>query len=757
MLKKTKKYLRHNKKKKGTHKKILPTKSKTLKGKGKRKIINLKNKTLKKQKGGVPADVSAHDPTVGESLRVLRENEKIFRDNEKAQKRRIEEQNQSELLKSLSSPSRSVSDDPSYEIPLTGVPPDEELDVNEVETFLNEELGSEIPQNTINSLAEQIVENPEMGDISQTIVDTIPPSQKNKTMKRLKYGLQTFKDNFTRRRRPTVYKGPGVQNPLFEMPTQNKERELNVIRKPTIAQIENPAQIKETSFTSVPIAETSFTSVPSEETSFTSVPSAETSFPTAETSFPTAVSGDLVAQPSDPLESQPSEGPLDPLFSYEFINNELSDETFEEQPIDTDSSGSQILEPFPETLEVLDEYAQEKVVERIGEGLNITEPTPDKIEAELKKPEKSGIFAKISQSMKNIMRKIGLSKDKTTTTEIKEDIKDKLESDQFTELNKDLKSVVSGDVIDYLYNAIIENGKTSVEIIEELRQTSSEMRENQELYDKLNDLRNEMLSDAVKDIETKTQNKLEELETELTSLIRENASIKLKMDELAETENPVIIEQISTGISGEELKNLISVLLSKKMEELKMAVPDEKIRNDIEILSQRVRNLTLENLMLKELREDAMMQQPPRWTPVQQPQAQFTPQQAQFTPQQPTQPPQIMTQSPQIMTQQEMKPTKESSEQVISISPEQLLDNKTIVIKIMMPRGAQIDTASDTGNTAEEQISSVINLSGKEKEVQQGAKRLIEKSEQINDTPPPYIEGGQKSMDPARIHPASLF
>jgi len=732
MLKKTKKYLRHNKKKKGTHKKVLSTKSKTLKGKGKRKIINLKNKTLKKQKGGVPTDVSALDPKVGESLTVLRQKDKMFRDNQAAQNRLIEEQHHSELLKSLSSPGSSLSDEESYEIPLTGGPLDEKLDV---ETFLNEEFGSEIPQNTINSLAEQIVENPEMSDISQTVKDTIPPSLKNKTMKRLKDGFQKFKNKFTRTRRPTVYKGPGVQNPLFKMPSADKERELSEIEKPTIAQIEAPA------------------SFPS---------STETSFPSStETSFPSDVSGDLVAQPSGPLESQPSEGPLDPLFSYEFINNELSDETFEEQPIDPDSSSSQILEPFPETLEVLDKDAQEKVVERIGEGLGILEPTSEKIEAELKKPEKSGIFAKISQSMKNIMRKMGLSKDKTTTTEIKEDIREKLESDQFTELNKDLKMVVSGDVIDYLYNSIIENGKTSVEIIEELRQTSSELRENQELYDEFNDLRNEMLSDAVKDIETKTQSKLEELETELTSLIRENESIKLKMDELAETENPVIVEIISTGISGEELKNLISVLLSKKMEELKMAVPDEKTRNDIEILSQRVRNLTLENLMLKELREDAMMPQPPRWTPVQQPQAQFTPQSPQIMTQSPqimTQSPQIMTQSPQIATKQEIKPTKESSEQVISISPEQLLDNKTIVIKIMMPRGAQIDTASDTGNTADEQISSVINLSEKDKEVQQGAEKLIEATEIINYPPPPYRVGsGKKSMDPARVHPAALF
>jgi hypothetical protein len=554
-----------------------------------------------------------------------------------------------------------------------------------------------------------------------------------------------------------VYKGPGVQNPLFKMPSADKERELSEIEKPTIAQIENPAQIKETSFTS-----------------------------STETSFPSDVSGDLVAQSNKEtafpsvLVAQPSEGPLDPVFSYEFINNEFSDETFEEQPIDIDSSGSPILGHLSDTLEVLDKDDQEKVVERIGEGLGILEPTSEKIEAELKKPEKSGIFAKISQSMKNIMRKMGLSKDKTTTTEIKEDIREKLESDQFTELNKDLKRVVSGDVIDYLYKSIIENGKTSAEIIEELRQTSSELRENQELYDEFNDLRNEMLSDAVKDIETKTRSKLEELETELTSLISENESIKLKMNELSETENPVIVE---TGISGEELKNLISILLSKKMEELKMAVPDEKTRNDIEILSQRVRNLTLENLMLKELREDAMMPQPPRWTPVQpqpQPQSPQSPQIMTQSPQIMTQSPQIMTQpqpsqpqSPQIMTQspkQEIKPTKESSEQVISISPEQLLDNKTIVIKIMMPRGAQIDTASDTGNTAEEQISSVINLSekdkevqenqtlsGKDKEVQQGAENLIEESEIINYPPPPYMPGGKKSMDPARVHPASLF
>jgi hypothetical protein len=110
-------------------------------------------------------------------------------------------------------------------------------------------------------------------------------------------------------------------------------------------------------------------------------------------------------------------------------------------------------------------------------------------------------------------------------------------------------------------------------------------------------------------------------------------------------------------------------------------------------------------------------------------------------------------------------------EQIISISPEQLLDNKTIVIKIMMPRAAQIDTLSDTGNTAEEQIASIVDIQ-KPKPLAENPETLSEKAKKAAKKaaedmevervarelmdPPPYSVKGGGTMNPATFHPAAL-
>jgi hypothetical protein len=356
------------------------------------------------------------------------------------------------------------------------------------------------------------------------------------------------------------------------------------------------------------------------------------------------------------------------------------------------------------------------------------------------------------------LRKVGISKDKKRTKEIKENLKTKLDSEEFSELKRNVESAIKSDtnnrrdVIDYLFDSIVEQGKTSQEIVQELTRMSNDIRDEQELYNKLSELRFQILSDAVNEINLKTQNDIELIQREIARLITDNDVLRTKLEEISKREGPVI------STSDDKLTNQVA-LLSKQMEELKTSASGVATQKEIDNLSQQVKNLQLGRVLLRELDEDANMPQPPRWTPIQ-PQQLASPQQAQK--EKPSQ---------KIATKQEIKPTKESSEQVISISPEQLLDNKTIVIKIMMPRGAQIDTASDTGNTADEQISSVINLSGKDKEVhetqtlsekdkevQQGAEKLKEATEIINYPPPPYrFGGGKKSMDPARVHPASLF
>jgi hypothetical protein len=517
----------------------------------------------------------------------------------------------------------------------------------------------------------------------------------------------------------------------------------------------------------------------------------------------TSPSGEAEQLPSSESESSPSsEGPLDQTFSY--INVEFPENTFDEpetsddpelkaliDSIKEDSNELKSLdEEYSRNFELLGKDAQQNVVRQIGEGLKMSTPTPETIKTELEKPENIGVFAKISRIVKNVLRKVGISKDKKRTKEIKENLKTKLDSEEFSELKRNVESAIKSDtnnrrdVIDYLFDSIVEQGKTSQEIVQELTRMSNDIRDEQELYNKLSELRFQILSDAVNEINLKTQNDIELIQREIARLITDNDVLRTKLEEISKREGPVI------STSDDKLTNQVA-LLSKQMEELKTSASGVATQKEIDNLSQQVKNLQLGRVLLRELDEDANMPQPPRWTPIQpqqlaspqpprwtpvQPQQLASPQPPRWTPIQPQQlasPQQAQKEKPsqKIATKQEIKPTKESSEQVISISPEQLLDNKTIVIKIMMPRGAQIDTASDTGNTADEQISSVINLSGKDKEVhetqtlsekdkevQQGAEKLKEATEIINYPPPPYrFGGGKKSMDPARVHPASLF
>jgi hypothetical protein len=502
----------------------------------------------------------------------------------------------------------------------------------------------------------------------------------------------------------------------------------------------------------------------------------ETSFPTHSPDNPVAFSevelipenpnANPVADTSefDPLlqDISSSNGIIDREFSSDFFNTDTNVEIDEIiAAIERDSDEFDRLEDeYSANISILNKQEQEKMLREIAEKLEINDPTSEKIETELKKPEKRGMFARISQSVKNIMRKIGLVKDKKKPIAIKSSIEEYLEGDKFKELNARLMEILNDrdEITDYIYDSIIENGKTTSEIFQELTKTSQELRENQELYEQLNDLRNDFLKQTVEYIESTNQTELGEIKSELeelkTKLGTLSSSVKDKMEELSMIEPPVVLETISTGISGEELKNIVNVLLSKRLNELKTAVPDVKTQNEIEILSQRVKNLMLENVMLKELKEDSMKESPDMMP------SQTIPQQSQTIPQQPQtipqQPQTIPQQQQQTIQQPQIKPDVQS-EQVISISPEQLLDNKTIVIKIMMPRSAQIDTTSKTGDTSEGFITSLVN---NDTEAKQGAEQTIN-DQQKKELPPPYSEhaGGKKKkqINPAIVHPASLF
>ena len=234
------------------------------------------------------------------------------------------------------------------------------------------------------------------------------------------------------------------------------------------------------------------------------------------------------------------------------------------------------------------------------------------------------------------------------------------------------------------------------------------------------------------------------------------------------------------------MKKIAAILATDNEQKLiDIAADNGELRQQISELVKMSRDLTLQVQHLKTMKqseavdpwvyiEDSTPEYATQPQPVaapEQPVAAATPAQPVASPTQPvaeaaTQP------QPVAAAPAQPQPSSESA-QVISISPEQLLDNKTIVIKIMMPRAAQIDTASDTGNTAAEQIASIVpqpnekieepeksdqqTLTKKDQEVEAEANKLREVQEQVDDPPPPYSEGGNKKINPAKVHPASLF
>jgi hypothetical protein len=786
MLKTTKKQLRHNKKKRETQKKKKynkvrhSKKSKTAKGHGKiKKHLNLKKRTLKKQRGGA----DPVDPTTDVTLKAVRLNEQTFRENQAAQKRRIEEQEHSELLKTLLPPS-DLSDDESYEISLTGGPPDEELNVNDVTSMLDAELeGDEVPEETIGAVAQEIMEDFETVNIDEAVERTIPQSPKKKTIKqRLSDVVQKLKGRFTRRRKP--YKGPGIPNPLFVKP---------IATEPV-----------------TPIATEVVTPIATEEIELTSPTNIPTERPTiAETSF-----GALSTSPTGPLSASPTgesfvevESPTGPLSasptgeSFVEVSKEDATLTTDEEMTDEEllkqleeEYGYDFETQYDTNENILDETELAKIMSNAAEQLEMSpESSSEQIETELKNPKNRGIFAKVAEKVKNLIGKLSFSKNKPKEAQIKTNIETTLET-KFPELKAEM-DLLNIDTA-RLFEAVVANGESTKRIFKNFQLTSKikDQQKLREIVEMLDAFRHEILSKTITQLSEENQTQMTSLNARIEQLLAQNETLKSGLTELSEKaqqEEPVIVEKVITGIPEEEVKKMMSVLATNNENLLINKADNDELREQISELVELSRDLAVQVQHLKTMKQSDSIDPwvyvedvPPEYAaaaptqpqmivqPVQQPQMTVQPQETTVKQPQMTVQPQETTVQP--VAQPQMTVKQPESEQVISISPEQLLDNKTIVIKIMMPRGAQIDTASDTGNTAAEQVASIVAvdkpivaetqnvdetqnvLSKKDQEVEASATKLREEQETM-DAPPAYFPGGNKTINPARVHPASLF
>ena len=783
MLKTTKKQLRHNKKKRETQKKKKynkvrhSKKSKTAKGHGKiKKHLNLKKRTLKKQRGGVtnPEELAAET-----SPELAAMHTKLKADSERidAEKAAIEQRKEEEFtalhgrLKSESERIEAAQSDLlASAIPELPDFEDDELSLSETKSMLSAEFANdEIPEETIDAVAEEIMEDFETVDIDEAVERTIPLSPKKKTIKqRLSEGFQKLKGKFTRKRKP-VRGGPGTLNPLFVEPiaTEVVTPQASEVVTPIATEVVTPIATEQIEMTS--------TNIPTERQTI-----AETSFG-EEGALSTLSSGEEGALSS---LSSSEEGPLSAESSFvEVPMLEGASQTDEELLKDLEEEYGFDFENQNEINEnILNDTELADIMSNAAEELEMSpESSPEQIETELKNPKKRGIFATVAEKVKNLIGKLSFSKNKPKEAQIKTNIETTLETTE------------------RLFEAVVANGDSTKRIFKNF-QITSKIKDQQKLRaisEMLDAFRHEILSKTITQLSEENQTQMTSLNARIEKLLAQNETLKSGLTELSEKaqqEAPVIVEKVRTGIPEEEVKKMMSVLATNNEKLLINKAENDELREQITELVELSRDLTKQVQHLKTMKQSDSIgpwvyveDVPPEYAAPTQPQITVQPvaqqemtvqpvAQQETTVKQPVAQPQTTVKQPQTTVKQPVQqPVKQpESEQVISISPEQLLDNKTIVIKIMMPRGAQIDTASDTGNTAAEQVATIVAvdkpivaetqnvdetttvLSKKDQEVEASATKLREEQEKM-DAPPAYFPGGNKTINPARVHPASLF
>jgi hypothetical protein len=231
-------------------------------------------------------------------------------------------------------------------------------------------------------------------------------------------------------------------------------------------------------------------------------------------------------------------------------------------------------------------------------------------------------------------------------------------------------------------------------------------------------------------------------------LTQTNAQLRQNIDELnekASQEQPVIVERIVETTPDEEVRKLTALVLTNNDGLLLSKQENDELKRQVQELLEMSRKTTQELESLKALRdseetkpwvyvEPSAPATEPTVTTTAEPSA--PPAEPSAPPVEPSAPPvepSALPAEPSALPAEpsalpaEPTPTESPppyTEKVINVEPKELLDNKSIVIRIVMPRGAQIISSSDTGNSAEEQIVKMI---------------------------------GGGSLNPATLHPASLF
>jgi hypothetical protein len=584
----------------------------------------------------------------------------------------------------------------------------------------------------------EIIEKDEEFPVDEVVELVAPTVSNKKTLKeRLSSTISKIKQRFTRKRRPLARPPPGtISNPTF----------IGTIASPSG---EIAAQSGEIVAPSGEIAAPSGEIVaPSGEIAAPSgeiaAPSGEIAAPSGEIAAPSgeiaAPSGEIVAQ-SGEIAAQSGEivaqsgeiaapsgeivAPSSSL-SEEYEMIEMSEINEEPSELEEDETPEEVREELDTTLTVLDEDVRSEFIDAVGDTLSIPEPTPEKVETELNKPEKVGMLVKIKNAIKKVLSKMVL-KDKKS--ELKNSIKEKLET-KYPELNSQLEQFNVN--MDNIYQSIVENRDKTQRIIDRFNLVSS-IKDEQlaiKISKMLDELRKEIITDTFNVITEENAHQYEILKNKIDELTRENATFKSNLVAFTSEQSNAAVNRITSEIEDMYIKKLAAASASNKTSELASGVTDPEIIKKLNELTAQVQEYSQQNMLLRELIESKEAE-PFVYISEKKPVA------AEKQPVAAEKQPVAAEKQPVAAEKQPV-----AAEQVIQISPEQLLDNKTIVIKIMMPRGAQIDTLSNVGNTVHEQMA------------QYSTTETVNKQE----APPPYSEkGGNKTIDPSVTHPATLF
>jgi hypothetical protein len=383
-----------------------------------------------------------------------------------------------------------------------------------------------------------------------------------------------------------------------------------------------------------------------------------------------------ISRVGTPQKKQVEEIPLDTFSSNE--NEELIDEELDLDDTEETSADEELADVgeaalfkfnedhFMEELSALSEPDEKKVIGEIVDTLNTT---PEHLAEEMKKPENRGFFRKMYDKVKNIVGKITFSKNKKTEEDVKQNIKSTLDDDRFKELRDAMES--SNITTEKLFEYIVLNRLSIGELV-----TKFDLR-NEAMIDMLDKFKSEVLLETANTLTTDFKEKIKMLESKLVTANIQNQEFKENLDKLykeSQQQQNRVVQNISN--SNEQLKQIVGVVLDGNEEKL------SRMGAEMNKLVEQVRDLMMQIQMVNTLKESVSVIQ--RDIPAKQ------------------------TILPQQKPEIQQKTTSQN-EQVIQISPDELLDNKTIVIKIIMPQKAQIVTASKTGDTAGAEIASLIN------------------------------------------------